>query len=119
MKKSKNDLGLPMLASVITALVIFFVASPKSIAPSDWSAYESENGFSFAHPEYIVPHESTKNGESTVVLSQVIGEVDGEPDYGVPAGVVQVSEGRVSFALWEGIPWDGFEVLVESFEFTD
>lgn len=83
---------------------------------SDWQTYVSNKGFSFQYPPGHEVSESTnpENPNSTIVHIVAVDE-KGKPVSRPPVLEINVSSNAVTFSLWEGIPWDGFPEIVETF----
>jgi hypothetical protein len=80
-----------------------------------WETYTSEEGFSFRHPDGYTASE-TKDGDDVMVFI-VEADEKGEPlENRPPIMQINVSDNSISFALWEGRPWEGFPKIVETFE---
>lgn len=80
-----------------------------------WETYISDEGFSFKIPDGYTVSE-TKEGDE--VMAFVVEEdEDGQPLKDRPPALqINVSDTNISFALWEGRPWEGFPKIVETFE---
>lgn len=83
---------------------------------SDWQTYVSEKGFSFQYPPGHDVNEVTdpENPNNTIVHIVAVDE-KGKPMQGPPVLQINVSQDAITFSLWEGIPWDGFPEIVETF----
>lgn len=82
---------------------------------SAWETYISDEGFSFSYPHGYSISE-TKDGNDVMVFI-VEADENGDPVPNViPSLQINVSPNSISFALWEGRPWEGFPKIVETFE---
>lgn len=83
---------------------------------SDWKTHVSGKGFSFQHPPGHKVNEVTdpEDPNNTIVHIVAVDE-KGKPLQRPPVLQINVSPNAVTFSLWEGIPWDGFPEIVETF----
>ncbi len=83
---------------------------------SGWQTYVSNKGFSFQYPPGHKVNEVTdpENPSNTIIHIVVIDD-KGKPVSRPPVLEINVSSNAVAFSLWEGIPWDGFPEIVETF----
>jgi hypothetical protein len=83
---------------------------------SDWQTYVSGKGFSLRYPPGHEVNEVTdpENPNNTIVNIVAVDE-KGKPMQRPPALQINVSQDAITFSLWEGMPWDGFPEIVETF----
>jgi len=91
------------------------IAQVKETRP-DWQTYVSDKGFSFQYPPGHEVNEVTdpENSGNTIVHIVAVDE-KGKPMQRPPVLQINVSPDAITFSLWEGIPWDGFPGIVETF----
>jgi hypothetical protein len=117
--KKFNNIWLYVLIVVITALVVS--AGLKLWQPQEtqnnWITYESQKGFSFQHPQgYGVNEIIDFDNPGNIIIHIVEIDENGEFVEGiVPSLQINVSQNSVSFALWEGRPWEGYPEIINTF----
>jgi len=124
--KSKIILTVIITAIVVGAGVYFWqkTQQPADTIPlteqtdlENWIEYKSDKGFSFKHPPgYGVNEVADPENPDNTIIHIVKTDESGEFILGVtPSLQITVSQNAVSFALWEGMPWEGFPTIVETF----
>lgn len=117
--KKCNNIWLFILTVVVTALVVSAGMQlwQSQEAQSDWVTYESQNGFSFKHPQGFGVNETIDPENPENIIIHIV-EVDENGDFVegvVPSLQINVSKNSVSFALWEGRPWEGYPEIIKTF----
>lgn len=80
-----------------------------------WETYTSDEGFSFKIPDGYTVSE-TKGDDETMAFVVEADEYGKPLEDRPPVMQINVSDNNISFALWEGRPWEGFPKIVETFE---
>lgn len=116
-----------ILALIITGAGLYLWQKnlqPKEAIPiteqkdfENWIEYKSNKGFSFKYPPgYGVNETQDPQNPQNTIIHIVKTDESGEFVQGAtPSLQINVSENLISFALWEGMPWQGFPKIVETF----
>ncbi|MFH1430341.1 MAG: hypothetical protein ABIG71_02325 [Candidatus Uhrbacteria bacterium] len=112
-------LAIALLFAVIAIGKLWAIRAvpPTAVPYATWQSYVSERGFTFRYPEAHAVNETRDPSDPrTSILHVVALDSIGEPLPRPP--VLQITynpDSLVSFSLWEGIPWDGFPTIAETF----
>lgn len=108
-----------VLALLLLTFMFFAWSQPLALPAtgpySNWSTYTSDDGFSFQYPPgYTVNATADPEEPARVIVHVVATDREGPP----AMQITYAHDAWVTFALWEGIPWDGYAGVTESFTFT-
>ncbi len=128
MKSTKSKIILTVIiTAIITGGGVYYwqkTQQPADTMPlteytdlENWIEYKSNKGFSFKHPQDYGVNETAdpENPQKTIVHIVKTDETGEFVQDVTPSLQINVSQNAVSFALWEGMPWEGFPKIVETF----
>ena len=125
-KTCNYNIWLFILIVVLTTLVVSVglrlwqnqqVQAPVQTENSNWITYESQNGFSFQHPEGYGVNETNDPEDSQKIIIHIVQlDENGEFAQSPPLLQINVSQNSVSFALWEGREWEGYPEIISTFK---
>lgn len=118
MPQKSLNISIILITALITAIIavagtMYFMQQPVTESDtSDWLTYNSEKGFSFKYPPGNEVNESidSENPDTTIVFISST-----ESGNMFPALQINVSPYMVSFSLWEGLEWEGYPKIIETF----
>ncbi len=118
----KNTILTVIVTALVVGLGVYYAQKPDiQVADdteiNDWIPYETREGFTFSYPPGYAVQENTDPENPEITNYFVVGLADGETlRQGPPVLQINASPTMVSLALWEGIPWEGYPKIAETFK---